>query len=65
MGPEACGAISKKNNTELRIQNWYESECLFRAPPTALEVARESEGPRSISFISFAVDLPLVHKHLE
>jgi len=48
-----------------RIQNFeykirYENEYLFRAPPRALEGTRASEGPLSLSFISFTVvSLPL------
>ena len=38
------GLSFKKKNTKLRPQIRYESECLFWAPPRALEGARASDG---------------------
>jgi len=42
------------------IQVRYESGYLFRTPPRALEGARASQGPRSLIFLSFTVNPPLL-----
>ena len=48
-GPEAykifVAVFVKKDTKKYEFKIRYESECLFRAPPRALEEARASEGP--------------------
>ena len=62
VGPEACrifvAVFVKKNTKKYEYKIDYESEYLIRAPPRGLEEARASEGPWSLSFISFTVNPP-------
>jgi hypothetical protein len=64
-GRKLVGPSLRKIIKNYKYKTRYESGYLFRAPPTAFKVARAREGPWSLSFINFTVNLPLVHKHLE
>ena len=62
LGPEAykifVAVFVKKDTKKYEFKIRYESECLFWAPPRALEEARASEGPWSLSFFSVTVNPP-------